>query len=51
MAGDAVIVGAVRTVIGKRNGSLAQEHAVDLTGGCSASSASAPGSTRRSLTT
>jgi acetyl-CoA acyltransferase len=32
MAGDAVIVGAVRTAIGKRNGSLAQEHAVDLTG-------------------
>jgi acetyl-CoA acyltransferase len=32
MAGDAVIVGAVRTAVGKRNGSLAQQHAVDLTG-------------------
>ena len=32
MARDAVIVGAVRTAVGKRNGSLAQQHAVDLTG-------------------
>jgi acetyl-CoA acyltransferase len=32
MARDAVVVGAVRTAIGKRNGSLAQQHAVDLTG-------------------
>jgi acetyl-CoA acyltransferase len=32
MAADAVIVGAVRTAIGKRNGALSQTHAVDLTG-------------------
>ena len=31
-ARDAVIVGAVRTAIGRRNGALAQAHAVDLTG-------------------
>jgi acetyl-CoA acetyltransferase len=29
---DAVAVGAVRTAIGKRNGALAQQQAVDLTG-------------------
>jgi acetyl-CoA acyltransferase len=32
MAGDALVVGAVRTAVGKRNGSLSQTHAVDLTG-------------------
>ena len=32
MAREAVIVGAVRTAIGKRNGSLAQTHAADLSG-------------------
>jgi acetyl-CoA acyltransferase len=32
MARDAVIVAAVRTAVGRRNGALAQAHAVDLTG-------------------
>ena len=32
MARDAVVVGAVRTAMGRRNGALAQAHAVDLTG-------------------
>ena len=32
MSRDAVIVAAVRTAIGKRNGAFAQAHAVDLTG-------------------
>jgi acetyl-CoA acyltransferase len=32
MARDAVIVGAVRTAIGKRNGALSQQHAADLSG-------------------
>src|SRR5512146_933315 len=32
MARDAVIVGAVRTAIGKRNGALSQAHAADLSG-------------------
>jgi acetyl-CoA acyltransferase len=32
MAGDAVVVAAVRTAVGRRNGALAQAHAVDLTG-------------------
>jgi acetyl-CoA acetyltransferase len=30
MAREAVIVGAVRTAIGKRNGALSQSHAADL---------------------
>src|SRR5215469_6551511 len=32
MARDAVVVGAVRTAIGKRNGALSQSHAADLSG-------------------
>ncbi|HEY6789242.1 MAG TPA: thiolase family protein [Trebonia sp.] len=32
MAREAVIVGAVRTAIGKRNGALSQSHAADLSG-------------------
>ncbi len=32
MARDAVIIGAVRTAIGKRNGALSQSHAADLSG-------------------
>jgi len=33
MAREAVIVGAVRTAIGKRNGALSQVHAADLSAG------------------